>query len=83
MSRKSWFTSSRTLGCTWSTVSELASYAGHVPVYASLGRHDTPAVAAALRKAGVSVADESVHPIAGVAAMGVNSAYIVEFGQAA
>jgi hypothetical protein len=65
------------------TVSELASYAGHVPVYASLGRHDTPAVAAALRKAGVSVADESVHPIAGVAAMGVNSAYIVEFGQAA
>ncbi|HET6208739.1 MAG TPA: hypothetical protein VFD94_00075 [Jatrophihabitans sp.] len=65
------------------TVSVLTHYAGSVPVFSSLGRHDTPAVAAAAKKLHITVADGTVQKIAGLRFIGVNSPYIVNFGEAA
>lgn len=65
------------------TVQVLAHYAGAIPVYTSLGRHDTPAVATAARRAHFTVADGSTQQIAGNPFIGVNSPYIVNFGEAA
>ena len=49
------------------TVDVLAHYAGNVPVFSSLGRHDTPAVAAYARKVHIIVADGTAQKIAGAA----------------
>ena len=65
------------------TVGVLSHYAGTVPVFSSLGRHDTPAVAAAAKKLHITVADGTVQKIAGLRFIGVNSPYIVNFGEAA
>jgi hypothetical protein len=65
------------------TVGVLSHYAGTVPVFSSLGRHDSPAVAAAARKLHITVADGAVQKIAGLRFIGVNSPYIVSFGEAA
>jgi hypothetical protein len=65
------------------TVEVLAHYAGAVPVFSSLGRHDTPAVAAYAKKVKITVADGGSHKVAGLKAIGVNSPYIVNFGDAA
>jgi hypothetical protein len=65
------------------TVGVLSHYAGTVPVFSSLGRHDTPAVAAAARKLHLTIADGTVQKIAGLRFIGVNSPYIVNFGEAA
>lgn len=65
------------------TVEVLAHYAKDIPVFTSLGRHDTPAVAAYAKKVHFSVADGTVQQIAGNRFLGVNSPYIVNFGSAA
>ena len=65
------------------TVQVLAHYAGNVPVYTSLGRHDTPTVASYARKVHINVADGQPHQVAGVRMIGVNSPYVVNFGEAA
>jgi|GEM_PF-5508180 len=65
------------------TVDVLAHYAGHIPVLTSLGRHDTPAVAAYARKMHLSVADGSAHKISDARFLGANSPYVVRFGSAA
>ncbi|MGI8665790.1 MAG: metallophosphoesterase family protein [Jatrophihabitans sp.] len=65
------------------TVEVLAHYAGRIPVYSSLGRHDTPAVAAYARRVHVTVADGTPQQIAGNRFIGVNSPYVVNFGDAA
>lgn len=65
------------------TVEVLARYAGDIPVYSSLGRHDTPAVAAYAKKVHITVADGGKQKIAGAQFVGINSPYIVNFGDAA
>lgn len=65
------------------TVEVLAHYADQVPVYTSLGRHDTPTVVSYAKKLHITVADGSVHKIAGLPALGGNSPFIVNFGDAA
>lgn len=65
------------------TVEVLAHYAGDVPVYTSLGRHDTPVVESYAKKLHITVADGTSHKIAGLPAIGANSPYIVNFGDAA
>ena len=65
------------------TVDVLARYAGDIPVYTSLGRHDTPAVKAYAKKVGFSVADGTAQKIAGAEFLGANSPYIANFGSAA
>lgn len=65
------------------TVDVLAHYAGDVPVYSSLGRHDTPAVAAYAKKVHVSIASGTPQKIDGAKFLGANSPYIVKFGSAA
>jgi hypothetical protein len=65
------------------TVDVLAHYAGDVPVYSSLGRHDTPAVAAYAKKVHFSVAGGAAQKIAGARFLGANSPYVVRFGSAA
>ncbi len=65
------------------TVQVLAHYAGGIPVYSSLGRHDTPTVASYARKVHITVADGEPHQVAGVRMIGVNSPYVVNFGEAA
>ena len=65
------------------TVQVLAHYAGDIPVYSSLGRHDTPAVVGYARKVHITVADGQPHQVAGVKMIGVNSPYVVNFGNAA
>jgi len=65
------------------TVDVLAHYAGDIPVYSSLGRHDTPAVAAYAKKVHVSVANGSTQKVAGAKLLGANSPYVVKFGSAA
>ncbi|MCW2540333.1 MAG: metallophosphoesterase [Frankiales bacterium] len=65
------------------TVDVLARYAGKVPVYSSLGRHDTPTVATLAKKAKITVADGTLQKLDTVPYIGVNSAYIVNFGDAA
>lgn len=65
------------------TVEVLAHYAKDIPVFTSLGRHDTPAVAAYAKKVRFTVADGTVQQIAGNRFIGANSPYIVNFGEAA
>ncbi len=65
------------------TVDVLAHYAGDIPVLTSLGRHDTPAVAAYAKKMHFSVADGTAHKISGARFLGANSPYVVRFGSAA
>ncbi len=65
------------------TVDVLAHYAGNVPVFTSLGRHDTPAVAAYAKKVHFTVADGLAQQLAGANFIGANSPYIVNFGSAA
>jgi hypothetical protein len=65
------------------TVDVLAHYAGDIPVLTSLGRHDTPAVAAYAKKVHFSVAGGSAQKIDGAKFLGANSPYIVNFGEAA
>ncbi len=65
------------------TVEVLAHYAKDIPVFSSLGRHDTPAVAAYAKKVHFTVADGHVQQIAGNRFIGANSPYIVNFGAAA
>jgi hypothetical protein len=65
------------------TVGVLTQYAGNIPVFSSLGRHDTPAVAAYAKKLHITIADGQVQKIAGLRFIGVNSPYIVNFGEAA
>lgn len=65
------------------TVDVLAHYAGDIPVYTSLGRHDTPAVAAYAKKVHFSVAAGSAQKIDGAKFLGANSPYVVNFGEAA
>ena len=65
------------------TVDVLAHYAGSVPVFTSLGRHDTPAVAAYAKKVHFSVASGTPQKIAGTKFLGANSPYVVNFGSAA
>jgi hypothetical protein len=65
------------------TVDVLAHYAGDIPVYTSLGRHDTPAVIAYAKKVHFSVAGGTAQKIAGAKFLGVNSPYVVNFGSAA
>jgi len=65
------------------TVEVLSHYAGDIPVYTSLGRHDTPTVVSYAKKVGFTVADGSPHKIAGLKTIGANSPYIVNFGDAA
>ena len=65
------------------TVQVLAHYAGSVPVYSSLGRHDTPTVVNYAEKLHITVADGQPHKVAGIRMLGVNSPYIVNFGDAA
>jgi len=65
------------------TVGVLTHYAGNIPVFSSLGRHDTPAVEAYAKKLHITVADGTVQKIAGLRFIGVNSPYIVNFGEAA
>ncbi|MEO9239580.1 MAG: hypothetical protein ABI418_15980, partial [Jatrophihabitantaceae bacterium] len=65
------------------TVGVLSHYAGNIPVFTSLGRHDTPAVKSYARKLHITVADGMVQKVAGLSMIGVNSPYLVNFGQAA
>jgi hypothetical protein len=65
------------------TVEVLAHYAGTIPVYTSLGRHDTPAVTSYARRVHIAVADGATQKVAGVPMIGANSPYIVNFGDAA
>ncbi len=65
------------------TVEVLAHYADQIPVYSSLGRHDTPAVDTYAKRVHITIADGSVHKIAGLPALGANSPYIVNFGDPA
>jgi len=65
------------------TVDVLAHYAGGIPVYTSLGRHDTPAVTAYAKKVHFSVAGGAAQKIAGAKFLGANSPYVVTFGSAA
>jgi len=65
------------------TVDVLAHYAGDIPVYSSLGRHDTPAVAAYAKKVHVSIANGTPQKIGGAKFLGANSPYVVKFGSAA
>lgn len=65
------------------TVQVLAHYAGSIPIYSSLGRHDTPAVAGYARKLHINLADGQSHQVAGIRMIGMNSPYIVNFGEAA
>ncbi|MDQ1739976.1 MAG: hypothetical protein QOE53_1628, partial [Pseudonocardiales bacterium] len=65
------------------TVDVLAHYADGIPVYTSLGRHDTPAVAAYAKKVHFSVAGGTAQKIAGARFLGANSPYVVNFGSAA
>lgn len=65
------------------TVDVLAHYAGDIPVYTSLGRHDTPAVTAYAKKVGFSVAAGTAQKVAGAKFLGANSPYVVTFGSAA
>jgi hypothetical protein len=65
------------------TVDVLAHYAGKVAVYTSLGRHDTPSVAAYAKKVHFSVAGDSAQKIDGAKFLGANSPYVVNFGEAA
>jgi hypothetical protein len=65
------------------TMDVLAHYARDIPVYTSLGRHDTPAVAAYAKKVHFSVAGGTAQKIAGARFLGANSPYIVNFGSAA
>jgi hypothetical protein len=65
------------------TVDVLAHYAGKVPVFTSLGRHDTPSVAAYAKKVHFTVADGLAQQIGGARFVGANSPYIVNFGSAA
>jgi hypothetical protein len=65
------------------TVQVLAHYAGGIPIYSSLGRHDTPAVAGYARKVHINLADGEPQPVAGIRMIGMNSPYIVNFGEAA
>ena len=61
-------------GTEWETpsVDTLRYYAGKVPIFANLGRHDTPAIAKLMREAGITVADGQTHTIAGVTILGAN-----------
>lgn len=65
------------------TVEVLAHYAKGIPVYTSLGRHDTPTVVSYAKKLHITVADGDVHKIAWLRTIGANSPYIVNFGEAA
>jgi hypothetical protein len=65
------------------TVQVLAHYADGIPVYSSLGRHDTAAVAGYARKLHINLADGQPALVAGVRMIGMNSPYIVNFGEAA
>jgi hypothetical protein len=65
------------------TVQVLAHYADGIPVYSSLGRHDTPAVAGYARKLHINLADGQPYPVGGVRMIGMNSPYVVNFGEAA
>lgn len=65
------------------TVQVLAHYAGDIPIYSSLGRHDTPAVASYARKVHITVADGQPQQVAGIRMIGANSPYIVNFGDSA
>jgi len=65
------------------TVQVLAHYADGIPVYSSLGRHDTPAVAGYARKLHINLADGQPYLVAGVRMIGMNSPYVVNFGEAA
>ena len=65
------------------TVGVLSHYAAGIPVFSSLGRHDTPAVRSYAKKLHISVADGTVQKVAGLPMIGVNSPYLVNFGQAA
>jgi hypothetical protein len=65
------------------TVDVLAHYAHDIPVYTSLGRHDTPAVTAYAKKVHFSVAGGTAQKIAGAKFLGANSPYVVNFGSAA
>ncbi|HEX2905018.1 MAG TPA: hypothetical protein VHO01_16305 [Jatrophihabitans sp.] len=65
------------------TVGVLAQYAKTIPIYSSLGRHDTPTVVSYAKKLHITVADGDPHKVAGLPAIGSNSPYIVNFGQAA
>lgn len=65
------------------TVDVLARYAGDIPVYTSLGRHDTPAVQAYAKKVKFSVADGTAQEVAGARFLGANSPYVSHFGSAA
>jgi len=64
-------------------VQVLAHYAGNIPVSSSLGRHDTPTVVSYAERLHITVADGQPHKIAGIKMLGVNSPYIVNFGDAA
>lgn len=65
------------------TVDVLAHYAGDVPVSTSLGRHDTPAVAAYAKKVHFTIADGLAQRLGGARFIGLNSPYVVNFGSAA
>lgn len=65
------------------TVDVLARYAGDIPVYTSMGRHDTPAVKAYAKKVKFSVAEGTAQEIEGAEFLGANSPYIANFGSAA
>ncbi|HEV2887768.1 MAG TPA: hypothetical protein VGX49_12710, partial [Jatrophihabitans sp.] len=65
------------------TVDVLAHYAGDIPVYTSLGRHDTPAVTAYAKKMHFSIASGTMQKITDVKFLGANSPYVVKFGSAA
>jgi hypothetical protein len=65
------------------TVDVLAHYAGNIPVFTSLGRHDTPSVAAYAKKVHFTVADGLAQQLGGAKFVGANSPYLVNFGSAA
>ncbi|MDQ1722696.1 MAG: hypothetical protein QOI26_2430 [Pseudonocardiales bacterium] len=65
------------------TVDVLAHYADGIPVYTSLGRHDTPAVTAYAKKVHFSIASGTAQKIGGARFLGANSPYVVNFGSAA
>jgi hypothetical protein len=65
------------------TIDVLANRAYDIPVYVTLGRHDTPAVETYLKKVHITVANGKLQDIAGIPSIGTNSPYVVDFGEAA
>jgi hypothetical protein len=65
-------------GTEWETpsVDTLRYYAGKVPIFANLGRHDTPAIAKLMHHADITVADGQIHTVAGVTMLGANDPYV-------